>query len=238
MGKRARRRLRCRPRWRRRSGCRECCARGPTGRSLARRGRCDSPRQMRERVQLSTRHVPEAVVLRQPLPPVGRLRSCRSTRLGLVAAAEPMPSFLSRYLLSLLTLPAPPSLPCVPFDIRQAKGVEALVQILRAGGTGKAQKEAGAALVALADAQVPVKPTPGSPGWFWSGPKETQEEREFKALEATAREVRALVDILLKYDSQQATGSAAVLLERVRSHAPWSGRPNRHKSLRAIWEQR
>lgn len=40
--------------------------------------------------------------------------------------------------------------------------------------------------------------------------------------QATAKEVKALVDILCKYDSQQATGSAAALLERVRSFPAFS----------------
>lgn len=69
--------------------------------------------------------------------------------------------------------------------VYRAGAVEPLMAVLRAGSSaGKAQKEAGAALVSLAEAQVPPKPPPGPPGWFWSGPRETQEEKEFKALEA------------------------------------------------------
>lgn len=77
--------------------------------------------------------------------------------------------------------------------VYKAGAVPPLVAVLRAGpSAGKAQKEAGAALVALAEAQVPAKPPPAPAGWFWSGSKETQEEKEFKALEARVAGVDCL----------------------------------------------
>lgn len=54
--------------------------------------------------------------------------------------------------------------------------------------------------------------------------------------QATAKEVRALVDILCKYDSQQATGSAAALLEKVRLESDARAPQGREGGL--VWTAR